>query len=218
MKIGILTLFKQPLSLSNSGNSMPGYFNIVHRALLIVTVGFYSCAQPALASGPETENSIEGPRKTASSTKKIEDLPNFHKVHPYLYRGGEPTNKGLDQLSKTGIKTIIDLRAPTKTAKAEEAYAKSIGLEYINLPMSDKAPTEKQVETMLKTIDQGKKSDQPVFVHCQHGSDRTGCMIGIWRVTRDGFDYDKTYKEMRKYYFGPKYTELKDAVKKRAKS
>ena len=84
--------------------------------------------------------------------------------------------------------------------------------------MSDKAPTKAQVDTLLKTIDDGKEKEKPVFVHCAHGSDRTGCMVGIWRVTRDGWSFDDTYKEMRKYWFGPKYLKLKDAVKSRAKN
>ena len=115
-----------------------------------------------------------------------------------------------------GVTTLIDLRAPTKMAKAEKKYAESIGLKYINLPMSSKAPTKKQVSTLLETIDNAKSTKKPVFVHCQHGSDRTGCMIGIWRVKRDGWKFGETYKEMRKYYFGKKYTELRNAVKSRA--
>jgi hypothetical protein len=36
--------------------------------------------------------------------KKVEDLPNFHMVHPFLYRGGEPSKKGLQQLKEKGVK------------------------------------------------------------------------------------------------------------------
>jgi DNA-binding ferritin-like protein (Dps family) len=38
-------------------------------------------------------------------------------------------------------------------------------------------------------------------------------MIGIWRVMRDGYDYDTAYKEMRKYWFTPKFTNLSGAVR-----
>jgi protein tyrosine/serine phosphatase len=76
---------------------------------------------------------------------------------------------------------------------------------------------------MMSAIDEAKKEteagekNKKVFLHCAHGSDRTGCMVGIWRVTRDGWDYPAAYQEMRKYYFGPKFTKLSGAVEERAK-
>jgi len=143
-------------------------------------------------------------------------LPNFHQVHPYLYRGGQPSSDGVEQLQKMGVKTVIDLRAETKSTRAEKAHLEKLGLRYIDLPMSDKAPTTKQVDTFMQSVSEGRDKNEPVFVHCAHGSDRTGCMVGIWRVSEDGYTYDKAYKEMRKYYFGPKFVQLSGAVKKRA--
>jgi protein tyrosine/serine phosphatase len=60
------------------------------------------------------------------------------------------------------------------------------------------------------------KYPHSVFVHCAHGSDRTGCMVGIWRVSRDQWTYPQAYKEMRKCYFGPQFKELSHAVQIRA--
>lgn len=215
MKVKLLTIFKGLPKSTKLGTRKPISY-IVHTGAVIVTVGIYSIfslAGPA-AFALDKDTKTKNPYK--AKNKKIEDLPNFHKVHPYLYRGGEPTNKGVKELKKLGVTTLIDLRAPTKMAKAERKYAESIGLKYINLPMSAKAPTKKQVATLLSTIEEGKNKNEPVFVHCQHGSDRTGCMIGIWRVVKDGWKFDRTYKEMRKYWFGKKYTELRNAVKTRA--
>ena len=190
--------------------------SIVNLSVLTVFIytSLFASLNPSLAAPFNERTSVSSSRKG----KKIEDLPNFHKVHSYLYRGGEPSNGGVSKLKEMGVKTIIDLRAPTKLAKKEKAYAESLGLKYVNLPMSSEAPTSKQVDTLLNTIDQGKANNEPVFVHCQHGSDRAGCMIGIWRVTRDNWSFDETYKEMRKYWFGPKFYKLRNAVKERAKS
>lgn len=167
--------------------------------------------------------------KTADAAGAQKDLPNFHVVHSYLLRGGEPSSKGLQLLKDMGVETIIDLRAPTRQAQLEKAEAKNLGMRYVNLPMSSRAPTEKQVSTFLTTIDNqarqvnetaaqnvGNKYPHSVFVHCAHGSDRTGCMVGIWRVMRDHWTYPQAYKEMRKYYFGPQYKELSQTVQIRA--
>jgi protein tyrosine/serine phosphatase len=152
------------------------------------------------------------------------DLPNFHAVNPYLLRGGEPSIHGLKMLKDMGVESIVDLRAPTPQALAEKAQCEKLGIKYENLPMSSKPPTEKQVETFLsmvtkqEKISKDSKQPHPLFVHCAHGSDRTGCMVGIFRVTHDHWSYPKTYLEMRKYYFGPQYRELAQAVKERVPS
>jgi len=147
--------------------------------------------------------------------KKIEDLPNFHEVHPFLYRSGEPTKKGLAQLKEQGFKTLIDLRAPSEQKFDEKEAASELGLKYIRLLMTSAPPTKKQVDTMLDEIKKAQQdsSNGKVLVHCAHGSDRTGCMIGIWRVSQEGWNYDDAYKEMRKYWFTPKFTKLSGAVK-----
>lgn len=160
-----------------------------------------------------------------AGAREDEALPNFHEVHPFLFRGGEPSEEGLMKLKERGITTVIDLRAFGKEAKKEKAKAQELGMKYINLPMDWHAPTKKQVETFLNEVDlaktkranDGSEKGGPVFVHCAHGSDRTGCMVGVWRVARDGWNYDDAYKEMRKYYFGPKYTQLSGTVKNAGK-
>lgn len=164
----------------------------------------------------------------AASTAEKGDLPNFHVVHDYLLRGGEPSEQGLKDLKSLGVDVIVDLRAPTGKAQAEKAQAKALGMQYINLPMTSRPPTEQQVNTFLKTVDEksqlkrlpasttGEKYPHSVFVHCAHGSDRTGCMVGIWRVSRDHWTYPHAYQEMRKYYFGPQFKQLAEAVRERS--
>ena len=142
------------------------------------------------------------------------DLPNFHPVSPGIYRGAAPSPAGLRRLRALGVRTVIDLRIAPKTVRKEKALAESAGLKWINLPMSGDPPTQAQVDTLLSALKTAP--GEPVFVHCQHGADRTGCMLGIYRETQQGWNFDKTYKEMRQYGFKPYYIKLTDAVRKRA--
>ncbi len=171
------------------------------------------------ATAAENTASPSLAKDTLKPAKVKEDLPNFHEVYPYLYRSGEPTEAGLKKLKDMGVKTLIDLRAPSERAFDEEKAAKDLDMKYIMLTMTSAPPTNKQVETLLSTIKKAKAdpSKASVLVHCAHGSDRTGCMLGIWRVTQEDWSYDQAYKEMRKYWFTPKFTKLADAVKTRAK-
>jgi len=186
----------------------------IQKALFLTVAAVLSSLSINAAQGSDARTSVESAIPEVAPSA----LPNFHQVHPFLYRGGQPNSAGVDQLHKMGIKTVIDLRAETGATRAEKAQLEKLGLRYMDLPMSDKAPTTKQVDTFMQTVRDGRDKDEPVFVHCAHGSDRTGCMVGIWRVSEDGYTYDKAYKEMRKYYFGPKFVQLSGAVKKRAHS
>lgn len=136
-------------------------------------------------------------------------------VVPGILRGAAPTVEGLKKLKAQGVHTIIDLRIEKKGQADEEGAAKSLGFKRIRIPMGREAPTEKQVALFLQTLENA--GHEPVFVHCQHGADRTGAMIGIWRVTHQGWGFEQTYKEMRKYGFKPQLAELKGAVEKRAR-
>ncbi|HEY9679512.1 MAG TPA: tyrosine-protein phosphatase [Drouetiella sp.] len=162
---------------------------------------------------------------------EMDGLLNFHEVHPFLYRGGGPSETALRKLKdEKGVKTIIDLRAPSEgkpkasrtkdddpvQPKEEKKIAEDLGMNYIEMTMDSHAPTKKQVTTFIDEVEKAEKGGGPVYVHCAHGSDRTGCMVGIWRVTHDKWDYDKTYKEMLKYFFTPKFTNLSGAVKQYA--
>ena len=142
-------------------------------------------------------------------------LPNFHPVAPGIWRGAAPTDAGLKQLKAMGVKTIIDLRISPKLVKVEGAQARALGFQWINLPMGAEPPTAAQVKTFLATLDLAP--DAPVFVHCQHGADRTGCMVGIYRELRQGWDFPKTWAEMRQDGFDRRWHKLTAAVRARAK-
>ena len=143
------------------------------------------------------------------------DLPNFHPVAPAIWRGAAPTEAGLRQLKALGVKTIIDLRIAPKTVKKEGMTARALGFSFINLPMGSDPPTPKEVSTLLAALKQAPQS--PVYVHCQHGADRTGCMIGIYRVTQQGWAFPKAYAEMLRDGFNPRWVKLREAVRERAK-
>ncbi len=189
-------------------------------SLILLTACLAASVSAASASRQTQSGSVNPAQKSAHYGQQHGDLPNFHAVHPYLYRGGEPTKAGLRKLKEMGIATIIDLRGSPEQVYNEEREAKTIGMKTINLPMSSQAPTKQQVETFISQVESAAKGQNggAVFVHCAHGSDRTGCMIGIWRVTHEGWTYDQAYREMRKYYFTPKFTKLSGAVRNHASS
>ncbi|HEY9869687.1 MAG TPA: protein-tyrosine phosphatase family protein, partial [Candidatus Obscuribacterales bacterium] len=53
---------------------------------------------------------------------------------------------------------------------------------------------------------------QPVYVHCQQGADRTGCMVAIYRIDRQGWGPTQAYREMLSFNFHPILRNLTASV------
>jgi len=63
---------------------------------------------------------------------ELPGVTNIHKVSDNLYRGAQPSNEGMKQLEKLGIKTIINLRS----AHSDRDEIKDTGLSYHHIRMS----------------------------------------------------------------------------------
>jgi protein tyrosine/serine phosphatase len=192
------------------------FHSMVATFVLLCSIGAAHGENPAPVANTANPDTVFDKERFAREVTQSPDLPNFHEVHPFLFRSGAPTEAGFNKLPEHNIKTVIDLRAPTEKAQHEKEWAKRLGIKYINLPMSSEPPTSKQVETFLKETKEAQKNPEKgaVLVHCAHGSDRTGCLVGVWRVSQEGWTYPDAYKEMRKYWFTPKFTKLSGTVQK----
>ena len=108
----------------------------------------------------------------------------------------QPTAEGLRAAEKLGVKTVIDLRA--FHSDADEAVGTKLKLERISFKTWH--PEDEDVIRFLKLATVRK--NQPVFVHCQHGSDRTGMMVAIYRIVVQGWTKREAIEEMTQGNFG----------------
>ena len=126
-----------------------------------------------------------------------EGIINFCKVNDRLYRGAQPDATGIKNLARLGVKTIINLRTANDVWKAEEAEARTSGITYTNVPLRGLGrPTDAQAATLLALIE---TLPAPVFIHCQHGCDRTGTIIACYRIKYDSWSSQLALEEARKY-------------------
>lgn len=139
------------------------------------------------------------------------DLPNFHRVNDALYRGGQPSDEGFRRLSQLGIKTVLDLRDDNERTRSEELKARTAGLRYFNLPMDDfSRPSDKRVAEAMSIISSAE--NQPVFVHCRRGSDRTGAIIAIYRIEYDGWTSQEAKEEAKRFGLGFWQIRMRDYI------
>ncbi len=133
-------------------------------------------------------------------------IDEFHAVSPGIYRGAVPGVNGLQALAKFGVKTIINLKT-NFTGDDERRIAESLGMQYVAKPMVPfLRPQDRDMAEILRILADG--SQHPVFVHCRHGQDRTGLVIGLYRVFVENWSPAAAYDEMLRYNFHPELSAL----------
>jgi len=140
----------------------------------------------------------EGGQRPAGWAKKVElsGVPNFHKVSDVLYRSAQPSSRGMKELERMGIKTIVNLRS--FHSDRDEMKGTKMGYEHIT--MEAWHAEEKEIVRFLKIVSDPKR--RPVLVHCQHGADRTGTMCAVYRIAIQGWSKEEAIKEMTKGGYG----------------
>ena len=148
----------------------------------------------------------------AASCNKPEGIINFYKIEDGLYRGGYPTQQGLKNLKQIGVKTIIDFRNHGKDVSQEKRYAKALGTKYINIPFGflRTPPEDAQIKNFLEVVKDSK--NRPVFIHCQHGTDRTGMMVATYRIAAQGWSCQKAYQEAKSLGFHSFYIPMRNFI------
>ncbi len=123
---------------------------------------------------------------------------NFDRVNDHVFRGGEPSLVGLQELGAMGVKIDIDLRQPFEGTEAEKRAAEKLGIKYVNIPLNSlSAPSSKQVERVLSLLT--SDDSKTVFVHCRRGKDRTGTVIACYRIEHDHWNNGRALEEARRH-------------------
>ena len=154
---------------------------------------------PAFSPSEEqADASVLGGRDAAWAWPvQAEGLPNFHRVSDTLYRGAQPPSaEGFRRLEEMGIKTVVNLRS----SHSDRDMIRGTGLVYESIGMKAWHPEDEDVVRFLKIVTD--PACQPVFVHCQHGADRTGTMCAVYRIVVQGWDKEEAIRETRYGGFG----------------
>ncbi len=145
-------------------------------------------------------------------------INNFHVVVPgKIYRGADPESNqdGLAYLAKIGVVSDVDLEggdtilgipvSKDETQKhfdQERSLAQKDGiknffgesLDALKLDQDDQDP---EINHILEIV--ANPANQPIFIHCQLGSDRTGLIVALYRVFYQGCTPDQAHEEWMQY-------------------
>jgi protein tyrosine/serine phosphatase len=145
----------------------------------------------------------------SSQAKSKDVIVNFSKVNDGIYRGSRLTSlAAAEYLKSMNIKNVINLQGgdldssigiiipwaePGETPEAialEKENTNSLGLGFLHAPLNSLDPItdeeDKQIDEVLSFMHD--ENNQPVFIHCEHGADRTGLLVALYRVKYEGVD------------------------------
>lgn len=132
-----------------------------------------------------------------------DDVPNLEQVDPGVWRSGEPRSAaGWAYLKSLGIKTVVKLNYDTEGSD-QAAIDAGLTVVYLPIPPENDLPSvfeKPNSDTIQKAVEQLAKGGG-VLVHCTHGQDRTGIVVGIYRVVHDGWTKDAAWTEMVNHNF-----------------
>lgn len=124
----------------------------------------------------------------------------FSEVVPgEIYRSGKLTPAALARVVREhDIKTIVDFGAWPEGSRAdrrEAATAEALGVDRVRLPgLSGDSTGEMNgyVEALRIMNDPARR---PVLVHCGAGTERTGCVVALYRMFEEGWTLEEAYAE-----------------------
>lgn len=145
-------------------------------------------------------------------------VPNLAPVEPGIWRSGQISNpEGWDMIAKIAGTRRVHVIKLNFDNEGTDAPATGRGWNLVYLPIQPEGdtdlwdeikgiftePNEKDVLQALAELRtcQAHPDTDVCLVHCTHGQDRTGYVIGRHRITDDGWTVHRAFAEMVQHDF-----------------
>lgn len=147
---------------------------------------------------------------------KSKGISNLSKATTGVYRGARPLDlTEMQMLKDLGVKSILNLQGGDMKSSiwklifwnepgenpeyinAEKSVAETLGIKFNNIPLNSLDPVtndeDKAIDNALEFMH--NSDNQPVYVHCEHGKDRTGLVIALYKIKYEGMNVNDAYAE-----------------------
>jgi tyrosine-protein phosphatase SIW14 len=125
------------------------------------------------------------------------EIKHLSRVDEHIYRGRQPDKEGFQELARTGIKTVLDLRGGPIHKPHERKVVEADGMQYISIRLSGIFPPKyDQIASILTVLEDPAR--WPIFMHCRRGDDRVGLVIACYRMAHDGWTNAEALQDARR--------------------
>jgi hypothetical protein len=137
-------------------------------------------------------------------------LKRLYRVADGVYRSEQPSAAQFAELQRLyGIRSVVKLNTALPGDGGHDALAP--GMELADDPLLPAGPVSH--EDLIDALDDVDTAPKPVLVHCAHGEDRTGLVVGLYRV-RHGSMVQAAWSEMLVYGFHDDLIGLTEAFRR----
>ena len=157
----------------------------------------------ALVQTSDKKNAPPRPEKWAVKLEST-NLFNCYRITTNLYRGAQPSAKGMAELKSMGVRTVLNLRG----FHSDQNVATGTGLKLSRLHMEPWHAENADVVEFLKLV--ANTNNLPLYIHCQRGADRTGMLCAMYRVVVCDWPRQDAIEEMMEggFRFNPMWRNL----------
>ncbi len=134
----------------------------------------------------------------------IEDMYNFLSLSDKLLTGGMPTSDQLKSAAEAGVETVINLALfdPQSDLANEGELVKSLGMEYINIPVDWDSPLRQNLEEFMKAMH--AREQNKLLVHCR-ANYRVSAFIALYRILQLEWEPQAAFKDLRRIWNPDEY-------------
>lgn len=101
----------------------------------------------------------------------------YQKIDNFISRSAQPNKNNIKWLKENDVTDIINFRRDNEDFPVdfnEEKYVNANKMKYHNIPSYTNYPTEENLGKFLNIVENAKKNNGKVHIHCREGVDRTG--------------------------------------------
>jgi uncharacterized protein (TIGR01244 family) len=124
-------------------------------------------------------------------------MNSFKRIDNDFFIGPQPTEQDLQAAKALGIKTVIDFRLPSETAKSNGELTKARGLVYVSIPVNRAALSADQIGDLNDAI---RKHPGPFLLHCATGA-RAALLLSLSRAKQHTWNAEQTFFEAKRQGF-----------------
>lgn len=141
----------------------------------------------------------------------LQDIYHFLQLNDRLYTGGMPTAGQLADASRAGVQVVINLALPDseRALLDEESIVKSLGMQYVGIPVVWDHPTRRDLDQFMDAMDEHRS--ETLLVHCQ-ANYRVSGFIALYRVLRLGWNAEEALKDVRRIWNPEEYPVWKEFI------
>jgi len=125
-----------------------------------------------------------------------------------------PTRYDLERWKSIGISAIVSLVEPHEFSwGADVKTMKEMGFDVLWVPIQDMtAPTIRQLEKIVRWIDEKLKQGKKVIVHCYGGYGRSGTALAAYLIYSRGLSADEAIRMVRRVRGGAIMTRDQELI------